>query len=183
MMRRLTKNQKDVPLGLVNSNSAASAVVPQFHAKKRPSLQGGPQLSPASSPKKPSAPKQAPALTQVVGYHNLKIVDIANNFAVGSSRENIGKVYAAASALHIRYRPVSNAGNASLFAANAAMVSSWTPSAKPSSVVPFRPRIGGSSVLKSMFGRSPLEGTGLVMNPSRMPLMPTPRAPALRLAA
>ncbi|HNQ91416.1 MAG TPA: hypothetical protein PKI93_00625 [Alphaproteobacteria bacterium] len=186
-MNRLAKTQqKPASLGLVRSNSAAITApnLPKSNVpfiRKRPSLGGGPQLVPVAAKKKQEMklplPKLAPPLSQSLGYHNLRIVDIANNFAERTSPYNIGKVYAAANALHVRYTPVSNAGNASLFASNAAMISGWAPkktstpksSPKPSNVMPFRP-VGGP-----VLTRSPLAGTGLMTR--------VPKAPALRLAA
>lgn len=205
------RKHRDVPmgLGLVHANASSVTALPAGMAAnvphlrpKRPNLNGGPQLTLVHSMRQAATPKPkpqavsykplAPTLTQALGYHNLKIVDIANNFATRMSRENVGKVYAAAAALNVQFRPVSRAGMSGLFAQNAVSmkprVASIAPAANDMHFRPraqtFAPRVGGSSVLRAIFGRSPMEGTGYR---SYTPATPRPAygfsAPKFRMAA
>lgn len=146
-------------LSQIHARSGAGSAQPAVSVRARPSVKA------AALPK----PKPlAPSLREVVGYKNSRIRDIADNFFVRSSRENIAKVYAAAATLGVEYRAVSRAGMSGSMAFSYAARSS-TPKAAPAVVAPaaeasvmLRVRVGGSSVLKGLFGSSPLAGTGYV---------------------
>lgn len=188
-MGNMKRKHKDVPmgLGLVHANAASvtalpvgsAANVPHLRPKRRPNLNGGPQLTLVHSHKQAAAPKpriqyrpapSAPTLLKGLGQQSAAILDIADNFKGPYCKETANKVFAAARTLGVRPLPTPRAaGMAGLFAQDAMTIrpSVAVYTSKPAAndmdydyTPAFAPRVGGGSVIRAIFGRSPLAGTG-----------------------
>lgn len=198
-MGNMKRKHKDVPmgLGLVHANAASvtalpvgsAADIPHLRPKRRPNLNGGPQLTLVHSHKQAAAPKpriqyrpapsspkspiqyRAPTLLKGLGQQSAALLDIADNFTGTCCKETANKVFAAARTLGVSSLPTPRAaGMAGLFAQNAMTIrrSVAVSTSKPAAndmhyaypAPAFAPRVGGGSVIRAIFGRSPLAGTG-----------------------
>lgn len=189
-MRTSRHQNRELPLGLSYGGTPANALIHQnagsitsafprmTSSARRPRLHSAAAEMTAPRPaasqrRQIERPARAfTTLNQAVGYHNPRILDIANNFALNSGREAVSKVYAAAAALGVQYRPIARMPSSTWAFSSVAMrpsVSpsrSWsaditsTPEKAPARSVSFRPRIGQSYGLSRYFA-SPLSGTGM----------------------
>lgn len=188
MMKTSAIRHRELPLGLSYGGTPASSLIHQnagsitSHVPRMSNRPRSMRLHTAANEMTAPRPSQArrierPAqafttLNQVVGYHNPRILDIANNFALNSGREAVSKVYAAANAVGVQYRPIARMPSSSQAFSSVARVSpriahdhhvehdGAVHSVAPSRGMSFRPRLGQSYGLSRYFS-TPLSGAGM----------------------
>lgn len=206
MMKTSTIRHRELPLGLSYGGTSSASLIRQnagsiaSHVPRMSSRSRSIRLQSAANEMTAPHPAQRRAverparifttLNQAVGYHNPRILDIANNFALNSGREAVSKVYAAAASLGVQYRPIARMPSSiSAFSSVAvspsrSMSRSFVPeesslrSVAPVRSMSFRPRLGQSYGLSRYFA-SPLSGTGMFARTSFSSVRPN--GPSLAL--